>query len=324
LFCLEGYNFLLKLLQNNFVACWMRVCIFVSVIFFSNCISGSYAQSGPGLPVQFLQFFRTYNLINPASIGRESSLEFSAGNKSLLGDFSSIRTSYATGIVQLNAAGTNTSKQVVGLTFINDREGSFINTNRASLLYAFHLPIGNQWMLNAGAALGFLNYGYKASNISAGGSTFAANADIGLWLYHPDFNIGISGNQIIPSKFTPIDKTYTLKKYYNLLADKKFLINPNLSLTSAFMFRWTYRDYYTADIALIMLIQETLSIAVAYKYKMGASVSAGVENIKLGEHVLKMMFSYYSPFGTLSHYNPQSLELSFQFIPSRNRGTDKE
>ncbi|HXA01741.1 MAG TPA: PorP/SprF family type IX secretion system membrane protein [Cytophagaceae bacterium] len=302
----------------------MRIYICASVIFFSNCLSGSYAQLGPGLPVQFLQFFRTYNLINPASIGRESSIEFSTGNKSLLGDFSTIRTSYVSGNMQVNAAGTNTSKHVVGLTFINDREGSFINTNRASMLYAFHLPVSGRWTLNAGIAAGFINYGYKASNISAGGSAFAPNADIGLWLYHPDFNIGFSGNQIIPSKFTPIDKTYTLKKYYNLIADKKFLINPDLSLTSAFVFRWSYRNYYIADIALIMLIQRTLSIAVAYKYKMGASVSGGLEDIKLGRHILKMMISYYAPLGALTSYNPQSLELSLQFIPFRNHPKDEE
>jgi type IX secretion system PorP/SprF family membrane protein len=302
----------------------MRIYFITSAIFFSNCISGSYAQSGPGLPVQFIQFFKTYNLINPASIGRNSPLELSAGNKSLLGDFSTIRTTYVYGHAQLNASGSNKSKQVAGITFINDQEGSFINTNRASLLYAFHLPIGNRWMLNAGTAAGFINYAYSASNISAGGSAFAPNADIGLWLHHPDFNLGISGNQILPSRLTPINQTYTIKKYYNLITDKKFTINHNLSLTPVLLFRWTYGNYYTVDIALLILIQQNLSLALAYKHKMGASISGGLEDINLGPHILKMMFSYYSPLGGLTYYNPQSFELSLQFIPSRNRGTEEE
>ncbi|MFL5729236.1 MAG: type IX secretion system membrane protein PorP/SprF [Cytophagaceae bacterium] len=293
----------------------MRIYIIASCLFFSVCKSDIYAQTGPALPIQFLQFFKTYNLMNPASIGRISPGEISLGNKSLLGDFSSIRTSYVHANAQLNASSAAVSRQVIGLTFINDREGSFINTNRASLLYAYHLPISAHLKLNAGAAMGFLNYAYSPSNISAGGSAFAPNADIGLWLHNPDFNIGISGNQIIPAKLTPIAQTYTIRRYYNFIADKKFPLNPYVSLTTAFMYR-SYKDFNSADLALILLIHDNLSVALAYKYKKGASISGGLEDIRLGSHVLKVMFSYYSPLTSITSYNPQSLEFSFQFIPA--------
>src|SRR3954469_4012337 len=99
----------------------MRIYIVVSVVFFSNCIYNAQAQSGSGLPVQFIQFFKTYALINPASIGKDSSIELSTGNKSLTGAFSGVRTFYANGHAQLNARKKNKSRHVIGLTFINDK-----------------------------------------------------------------------------------------------------------------------------------------------------------------------------------------------------------
>ncbi|MBC7487461.1 MAG: type IX secretion system membrane protein PorP/SprF [Cytophagaceae bacterium] len=308
----------------------MRIYIIVSVVFFSNCIYEAQAQSGAGLPVQFIQFFKTYSLINPASIGKDSAIEFSTGNKSLTGAFSGVRTFYANANVQLNARGKNKSKHVLGLTFINDKEGSFINRNRASLVYAFHLPISKKSTVSAGVSAGFINYSYKASNISAGGSAFAPNADIGLWLHRSNFNIGVSGNQIIASKLTPIDETYTIERHYNLTADRTFLLGPYLTLTPAFIFRWYDQEYYNADLALILLIQDQVTTALSYKYDRGVSVSGGLEDVKLGRNVWKVMFSYYFPLGSVNNYNPSAYELSLCFIPgvhrrgSNNRGSEME
>lgn len=301
----------------------MRIYIVVSIVFFSNCIYRAQAQSGAGLPVQFIQFFKTYALINPASIGKDSSIELSTGNKSLTGAFSGVRTFYAYGHAQLNARKKNKSRHVIGLTFINDKEGSFINRNRVALQYTFHLPISRKSMLSAGASAGFINYSYKASNISAGGSAYAPNADIGLWLHRPRFNIGVSGNQLLASKLTPIDETYTIERHYNLTADKTFLLGPYLSLTPAFIFRWYDKEYYTADLALILLIQDNVTTAVGYKYDKGLSVSGGLEDIKLSQHALKMMFSYFFPIGEVNNYNPQAYELSLRFVPNVHRGRNK-
>lgn len=292
----------------------MKIYIVVSIVFFSNCINKVQAQSGAGLPVQFIQFFKTNHLINAASIGKDSAIEVSTGNKSLTGAFSGVRTFYVLASVQLNAP-KKKSKHVIGLTFINDKEGSFINRNRAALQYAFHLPVSKKSILSAGVAAGVINYAYKASNISAGGSAFAPNLDVGLWWHRRTFNIGVSGNQLIASKLTPIDETYTIERYYNVAADKTFLLSPYFSLTSAFNVRWYEGDAYNADLALILLIQQNVTTAVGYKYEKGASVAGGLEDIKLGRHQLKMMFSYYFPLTNVSGYNPQAYELSLRFVP---------
>ncbi|MDB5272542.1 MAG: hypothetical protein JWO58_909 [Chitinophagaceae bacterium] len=297
----------------------MRIYILVCFVLLLNRIPSCIAQPGAGFPVQFIQFFKTYNLINPASIGKDAPLSFSTGNKSLTGAFNGVRTFYFNANVQLNPSEKRSPRHVLGLSFANDKEGTFINRNRASLLYAFHLPISKRLTLSAGADIGFLNFAYKASNISAGGSAFAPNADVGLWLSRSDFNIGVSSNQIIASRLTPIDATYTIERHYNLIAEKTFEVSPYISLTPAFVFRWFDQNYYNADFALIMLIQENVSVAVGYKYQSGASMSGGLEKIKLGRHALKMMFSYYTPISGITSYNAQSYELSFQFVPGKKK-----
>ncbi len=179
-------------------------------------------------------------------------------------------------------------------------------------------------------AAGFINYSFKASNISAGGSAYASNADVGLWLHRSNFNIGISGNQIIASQLTPIDETYTIERHYNLTTDKTVALSPYLSLTTAFIFRWYDQEYYNADLALILLIQDQVTTALSYKYDRGVSVSGGLEDVKLGRNVLKLMFSYYFPLGSVNNYNPSAYELSLCFIPgahrrgSNNRGSEME
>lgn len=297
----------------------MRICNRVFVVVLLVLSYPSQAQTATGLPVQFIQFFKTYSLVNPSSMAKDSSLEMNVGDKSLLGAFNGVRTFYAYGHAQLNKRKPFGSKQVLGLTFMNDREGSYINRNRVSLMYAFHLPISERMTVHAGVAVGVINYFFKASNISAGGSAFAPNADLGLWLHRADFNVGISGNQLIPSTLTPIDQTYTVARYYTFIADKTFIVGPYFLLTPAFTFRWEPTSDYTTDVALVALVQDNLTMALAYKVERGVSVSAGLEKIKLGQSLLKMMVSYFTPIGRVVNYNPNAYEVSLGFIPGRKR-----
>ncbi|HSZ24566.1 MAG TPA: PorP/SprF family type IX secretion system membrane protein [Cytophagaceae bacterium] len=298
----------------------MRIYISILIIFFLTLlVTFSYGQTAASLPVQFIQFYKTYSLINPASIGKDAQAEFNTGNRALTGEFSDIRTFYASGTIRLEKSEKRRSKNVIGLTFVNEKEGTYINRNRASFLYAFHIPLSQRLMLSAGASMGFINYSFKASNINSGGSAFAPNSDIGLWLYRSDFNIGISCNQIIPSRLSPLNATYYIERYYNLAINKSFEIDRHLKLTPTSVFRWFSKTQYDLDIGMIALIQNSLTAVIAYKYKKGASISTGVDNIKIGQNIFKLLFSYYTPIGPLNYYNPQLFELSLNYVPVRKQ-----
>jgi type IX secretion system PorP/SprF family membrane protein len=293
----------------------MRVFLAIQFLFI-NLLSVS-AQTGAGLPVQFMQFFKTYNLVNPAATGRDSSLQINTGNKSLLGAFAGVRTFYVNGNIQLGCSKRKTSRHILGANFINDKEGTYINKNRASLTYAVSIRLGSRTSLNAGLAAGFINYSYKATDINGGGSAFAPNADLGLWLQRSDFNIGISSDQILPSKLTPIDETYTISRYYNLLADKTIKINYFLALRPAFSIRWLNKNIYNIDLALLSLIRNNFIAGLTYKYQKGISICTGLDRLRFKNEVFKFMFSYYYPSNRLTYYNSSSVEISLGFLLSK-------
>jgi type IX secretion system PorP/SprF family membrane protein len=290
----------------------MRV-FFCSILFF-NTLYFTSAQSPAGLPAQFIQFFKTYNLINPAAMGRDSSFEVNTGSRSLLGDFSGIRTIYVIGHIQLGNTPANKVRNRIGINFINDREGSYISRNRASVMYAVHIPLSTRAALNAGANIGFINYSYKPSDFDGGGSDFAPNADIGLWYQRLNFNFGISANQLIPSQLTPTSQTYFIERYYNLNIDKTFNLSHHFSLKPALGVRLLNKNTFNIDAALMALIQNNLLVGVTYKYRRGASLTAGLENLSFGQNVFKFLFSYYSSISGLDYYNPQSVELSLCWL----------
>ena len=300
------------------------ISIYLATGFFFSNVAASLGQTVAGLPMQFVQFYKTYMLVNPASICREATAEFNTGNRALTGGFSDVRTFYANANVQLNKFVEGQTKHVVGLTFINEKEGTYINKNTASFLYAIHIPLSQRLTFSAGAAAGFINYAFKASNVNAGGSAFAPNGDVGLWLYRTDFNLGISCNQIIPSRLTPFNTTYLIDRHYNFIADKSFAIDRNFKLTPTMVFRLFNKDLYDLDVGLVGLIQNNLTAAIAYKYRKGTSVSAGFSNIKIGQSIFKLLFSYYDAVGSLNYYNPQSYELSLNIMPARKQQIAEE
>jgi type IX secretion system PorP/SprF family membrane protein len=289
----------------------MRIILLILIFPFS--IVSVYAQTEAGMPVQFHQFFKTYNLINPAGIGRDSSLAIKAGNKAMMGAFSGVRTFYVSADKQLGNPSSKRTKHVLGIYFINDKEGSYINKSRASLLYAIQIPLNERLSLNGGIAAGFINYSFKATNVNAGGSAFSPNADLGLWLEGSDFNLGISINQIIAAKLTPIEETYTISKYSNLIADKTININPYLSIKPALAFRYINKQIYNLDLAILTLIQNNILAGLTYKYQKGFSLCVGIESLNIKNEIYSITFSYYYPSYKYTYSNSQSIELSLGF-----------
>ncbi len=289
--------------------------IVFSVVMMTVCSCTMYAQSSVILPVQFTHFFKTYTFVNPSSIGRTAPVEIMAGNKSLSGAFSGVRTIYANANFRLRKDSANRVKHVLGISFINDREGVYITRSRASALYAFHLPLSTFVTMSAGAGVGFVNYAFNPSNISTGGSDIAPNLELGLWLRGKNFNFGISGNQLVPFRMTPLDATYVLSRHYTFLVDKTFFLSPSLKLMPAFQYRWEEANRRNADGFLVLLLQDNLTFGAGYKYQRALAFSAGLEKIKIGNQVFRIMFSYNSPVGKKLYYNHQAYDLLLSYSP---------
>ena len=290
----------------------MRIILSIVVIIAN--LSTIVAQPTKVLPVQFTHFFKTYSFLNPASIGMNAPFEAMAGDKALTGAFAGVQTIYANINLQLSKDSVRKVKHVMGITFVNDKEGSFINRSRVSLLYALHIPLSEKFTLSSGTAVGFVNHFFGASNINPGGSDLAPNIDFGIWLRSKSFNLGISGDQLVPFTMRPIDQAYVLSRHYNIVLDKSISLSRHLKFTPTVLWRWDELNNKNFDFALLSLIHENLLVAVSYKYERALAFSAGLERIKIGNQIFRLMLSYNSPAGKKLYYNPQSYDLLLSYV----------
>jgi type IX secretion system PorP/SprF family membrane protein len=292
------------------------------IIAFSMCFlcaaEISTAQTNTIVPAQFQQFFKVYPLINPASMAIHNDIGFMAGDKSLLGVFKGTRTFYANFYYNISKPGSDNRKNVIGCTFINDKEGSYIDKNQAMLSYAIHIPVKKSLIASAGASLGFVNYSFNASMMNAGGSSFAPNGDVGIWLHDNKFNAGVSVNQLFGGALQPLRQYYHLTRYINVNLDRVFFINADYSLMPSVSFRWVNEEYYNLDIAGTILYRKILSGGLGMKYQRGLLFYMGLEKIDLGSADMKVMVSYYNTFNKKYLYEVQSLELSLNFSMNKN------
>lgn len=156
----------------------------------------------------------------------------------------------------------------VGLSVVNYRTGSFSRLT-ANVSYAYHLGLSPVTNLSAGFAAGVSKVGYDRSKatpsepadpaLGTGSLNFNWKPDLaaGLWLYSSNYFLGLSAQQIIPSKIS----------YGGTASDSGRLV-PHLFATGG------YRVLLTEDINALP--------SVMFKYVPGTPTSPQFDvNVKL-------------------------------------------
>lgn len=105
----------------------------------------------------------------------------------------------------------------IGFTTLNYRTG-YINRLTSYATYAYHVGLSATTSLSAGFGAGFTSFSVDRSKVSlateqdpavdlaiASFKRFKPELNAGLWLYSNRFFVGVSAQQIIPSKLTLID-----------------------------------------------------------------------------------------------------------------------
>ncbi|MFL5728638.1 MAG: PorP/SprF family type IX secretion system membrane protein [Cytophagaceae bacterium] len=283
------------------------------------------AQSGQVLPVQFSQFYQNYSLVHPAATGMYKSYQIFIGHQSQTGAFQGVNTSYSGINFKLKGKDSlGLEGHGFGLNIVNNREGYYFNRERLAVSYAYHNQIFENWVLSGGISVGAINYIYRASDISAGGSAFKPSADVGLFLYKPeDINIGFTISQVIPGNMSPLERQLKIKSYLNLSVDKVFRLSPYFSLRPAVMLRGPFeKGAINADFTMLAIIQDLLSAGINYKANKGIAFVGGINDIKMGSAGFNLFISYYNSFAAAKTIRPSVIELSCVF--KRRRFMDEE
>jgi type IX secretion system PorP/SprF family membrane protein len=274
------------------------------------------AQEISRLPVQFGLFFNGYSIINPASCGANKEVEIQAGRQQNSGARKGIATTYFSGAFRIQNFKTN-NFSVMGLSFINDKEGEYLKRSSAYFIYAWHTKLSTNISMSAGINAGIYSYTVSGTNANVAGSATAFDGSAGLWLYAKQFYTGISFNQIPNGELTPVYEEVTkLVRHCNITGGYVLNVHRNVIVTPSFLLRYSPSFPVDLDGAVMVSLKQIFSLGVNYRYHKSLVSIIGLEELKVGNETLKAMFSYAVPIGKIAQ-NVQPYELTLNYAHHR-------
>ena len=272
----------------------------------------SFAQDVKLYPVQFSPLWSNYSLINPASTNIHDKIELNTTYRSLLGQFKGIEEFYVNAAINLSSHNDTLkrNKNIVGITFFNEKEGEIINKTRSFLTYAYHTPLTETWSLGAGLALGFGGYAYKGTATTASAADYKPDGNLGFWLYSDRTTIGLSVDQLFNTTVVPKFYTFQFGRYVNLHVKQKIQIGPYIYLQPHLQLRWLSKQHQDIDIGTSIVFRDLVTTGINYKLNKQASLMVGFKNVHLGKTKFNVAFNYNRNF-YIDHF--ESIELSFNY-----------
>jgi type IX secretion system PorP/SprF family membrane protein len=181
----------------------------------------------------------------------------------------------------------------VGLSMINDQTGLY-NRFNLNISYAYHLGISPKMNLAAGFAGGILRVGRNAAKSTYnngdptdpaqgnGADMYKIRPDLsaGVWLYSSEYFVGLSAQQIIPSKVAFVDDTLGFKLVPHLFATAgyRYLLNDDINFIPSVMLKYISGSPTKPqfDLNVKLQYQDILWIGGSYRLKDGYAAMVGL------------------------------------------------
>jgi hypothetical protein len=305
------------------------------------------------LPVPMGQFMRSYPLINPASAGAYSSMEVNTGVQRHGSSWSNISSYYLNANIRLGRTVREEVRQVLseeeeweeepiyedslledeakekrppverfhvaGITLTGDKEGSFLRKTGIYGVYAWHTRLTRNVCVSAGASVGFKNYSVSSSYVYGGGSAYAPDASVGLWVYDNHYHFGISASQIFGGRLQPFREITRLQPHLNLTAARRWDINRHFSVKPTVMVLLAESNRPAVNLMLGAMLQELVSATIGYTVGRGLICIVGLERLNVGTNSFKAGFSYRIPAGSYSYVNIHTYEITLNYFMKAGR-----
>ena len=265
-----------------------------------------------GLPVSYAQLESSYRTINPTYQCKDENLEFVSGIQQLTGAFNGFRSFYLNASVALSADTNAGSRQVVGLTFLNDVQGTVFRTTKAYGSYSYHLAFSEKWRLAAGTSFGFSNFRIDGTVANQTASAIAPDANVGLLVYSNRLYFGLSGNQIFNNSLRPIDQEIPLRRHFIIFSNIVVPINQSFDFFAYSIVRMSKRK--DIDLQLMGRLQEKFLFGVSGRRNRGVAGMVGLERISILHFQFSFLISYQLVVSSKTYSPPESVELSLKFL----------
>ena len=286
---------------------------------------------------QQLGIFTNYLLndyyYNPAVVGAKDVVVANLNYRNQWTGFTDAPVSYLGSIY-----GSIKNKRKVGLggMVIADKSGLMQRTG-GYFTYAYHFKLSETLRLSLGISAGYLQYRvrtYDARLIDKGDNVFEGNvmsanafdANSGAYLYHKNFFIGISGNQLLNYKvsFANANSHLTSHLYamagYNLKfgsgKEKKNEIQPSALLRTA------SNNTTQADVSLKYTYNKTFWLAASYRTESAICAMLGFSY----KERFNVAYSYDYALNKINRYSIGSHEfwLSYTLTKKKRQLTEEE
>lgn len=258
-------------------------------------------------PINFLQFSNTNAFENPAFSTSQEKFELKVLNSFYTGLLKNVGLYYAD--ASINLENKNKWSHNIGLVFHSEYETELLNRSRTYLRYALKIPIQNKLQFTAGFNGGFYNYSVSSTLSSAGRSMFTPDGTIGLWLNNPNFNIGISSNQIFESTLESSSRKYILGRYFTFMGDYKYKFTPQSSLVFALKAYKSSGYFNGFETNLTLNLVKNFSFGALYYNLKGIGAHASINQININNILCDVSFCYFQPMFELNNLSSNRMEI---------------
>lgn len=176
--------------------------------------------------------------------------------------------------------------------------GAVVQVDKAGLLrastlngsYAYHLPVSSYFTVSSGISAGLTQYSVNVVEanphdpndpyLNMGSKLNATKLDLGLgmWVYTPDFYVGISGAQLVKSgsDIQGDEPNLSLQPHFYATAGLRFQPSQDLALIPSVMVKTTTTSSPAIDVNLRALYNQQVWGGVSYRHTDAWAAMAGV------------------------------------------------
>ncbi len=259
------------------------------------------------LPTQYGFTTLQNNFYNPSSFNKQHHLELQLGNQLYRGLLAKVENHYLLASFNISGKDSLRNSNKIGIKLVNEKEGDFIFKPRYYLSYTWSTNLSTSLLLAAGANLGVAGYTFRATNVSAGGSSSRPDADFGITLRSRSFELGASINQIFNNVLIPKEYQFKLRRFFTVYGEKSFDITENTRLTM--YLQSIVFSTLKSNVGTSVTFKDFISFGTNFFVNERYSFLLGLNGIKLGNYQSTLNFGYNLPTFQGSQIKANSFEL---------------
>lgn len=314
---------------------------FVLIVLLTLTTIQVYAQEKP----QFSQYMLNNYLLNPAVTGIENYTDLKAGYRSQwtglngapVTSYLTINAPLGSKFIQGDAASAssaddNPSSQLLtrlyrsaephhglGIMVMTDKTGP-VTATTADLSYAYHIGLTARLNLALGISGGLSNLSLNRAELmlsnqndpllrSTVANQWRPDLGAGLWLYSPEFYVGLSALQLIPQNLL-ITGSGSMSSYkplpsFYFTSGLKLSLNEDISFMPSFLIRKAGADLLTYDLNMKLAYRNRIYTGLSYRKNDTFAILLGL-NIN---SLINIGYSYDTTLSTLNKVSNGSHEI---------------